>query len=301
MMYDVRHVTTYRYSEAVTLCQNIAHLTPRNSQRQTVYKRDLWVRPDPVILDAHTDFFGNTAHFFSVQEPHRELTVTATHRVDLRNAVPPPLDATMPWDDAADYLRKTKSPEALDAYQYVFDTHLTQRRPQWLEYASPSFVAGRPIGEACRNLMGRIYSEFRYDPQATTVSTPLIDMFAAKRGVCQDFAHFMLASLRSLGLAARYVSGYLETAPPPGKPRLVGADASHAWLQVYFPEHGWYDFDPTNDTIACDRLLLLAWGRDYDDVSPLKGVILGGGTHTVNVAVDVVPATDSGGEVGFDA
>lgn len=300
MMYDIRHVTTYQYTASVTLCQNIAHLSPRNSPRQTVLKRDLWVRPDPVILDVHTDFFGNTAHFFSVQEPHRELTVAATHRVELRGSEPPALASTMAWEDAADFLRRTKTAEALDAFQYAFDTNLTARRPQWLEYAAPSFTPGRPIGEACRDLMERIYSEFVYDPRATTISTPLLDMFAAKRGVCQDFSHFMLATLRALGLAARYVSGYLETAPPPGKARLVGADASHAWLQVYFPEQGWFDFDPTNNTVASERLLLLAWGRDYDDVSPLKGVILGGGTHTVDVAVDVVPATDVGGDLGFE-
>jgi len=300
MMYDVRHVSTYRYSEPVTLCQNIAHLTPRNSPRQTVLKRDVWVRPDPVILDVHTDFFGNTTHFFSVQETHRELTVTATHRVDLRGVEPPPLASTMPWEDAAQYLRTTTSPEVLDAYQYAFDTPLTQRRPQWLEYAASFFSPGRPIGEACRGLMGRIYNEFTYDPRATTISTPLLDLFASKRGVCQDFAHFMIATLRSLGLAARYVSGYLETVPPTGKARLIGADASHAWLQIYFPEQGWFDFDPTNDTIASERLLILAWGRDYDDVSPLKGVILGGGTHTVDVAVDVVPAVESAGDPGFE-
>lgn len=300
MIFDVRHLTTYRYAEPVTSCHNIAHLALRNSPRQTVLRRDLWIRPEPTILDVHSDYFGNTTHFFSVQEAHRELTVAASHRAEVRPCACPALEATLPWEDAADYLRMTRTDDALDAYQYAFESSATLRRPQWLEYAGPSFPAGRPIGLAVRDLMGRIHQDFAYDPRATTISTPLHDMYARKRGVCQDFAHFMIACLRSLGLAARYVSGYLETVPPPGKPRLVGADASHAWLQAHIPEWGWLDFDPTNDTIGSERLVLLAWGRDYDDVSPLKGVILGGGSHTITVSVDVVPAAEGGGDPGFE-
>ncbi len=289
MKYRIKHVTTYRYSDAVALCHNCALLTPRAYGRQLPFQEDLWIQPEPGVLDRHVDYFGNVVHFFTIQELHKKLSVTAHHRVQVLPAMFPPPDETPAWETVVRHLKTTRHAESLDAYQYTFDSPFVRRHATWLEYARPSFPAGRPIWAGTLDLMSRIHREFKYDPRATTIATPLHEMFARKRGVCQDFAHLQIACLRSLGLAARYVSGYLETKPPEGKPRLVGADASHAWLQVFCPDFGWLDVDPTNNVPPSDRHIVLAWGRDYDDVSPLKGIILGGGSHTVAVAVDVIP------------
>lgn len=295
MNYRIRHVTTYHYSEPVALCHNYAHLTPRAFASQRPVHEDLWVQPEPSVLDRHVDYFGNVVHFFTVQEPHTHLTVTAHHRVEITSTLPPPIPAEsrMSWEEAVRSISHGRSPDLLNAYQFTFDSPYIRRDPTWFDYASPSFPPGQSLFLGVTDLMDRIHREFRYDPRATTIATPLADVFARKRGVCQDFAHFQIACLRSLGLAARYISGYLETSPPPGQHRLLGADASHAWVQVFFPAVGWLDFDPTNNLRPTDRHILLAWGRDYDDVSPLKGIILGGGSHTVSVSVDVIPVRDA--------
>lgn len=294
MIYRVNHTTTYVYSDAVSLCQNLCHLTPRPGPQQSCLQSYLQVTPHPAIFTTETDYFGNPATFFSVQEPHQQLVVTATHVAQVTPYLPPDPAATPPWDEVRDRLARDRGPLVLDAYQFVFDSPLIPTHPELADYASLSFAPGRPLLEAALDLTRRIYTEFRYDPRATTVTTPLRTVFANRRGVCQDFAHLEIACLRSLGLAARYVSGYLCTLPPPGQPRLVGADASHAWASVYCPFSGWIDLDPTNNHIPSDKHVLLAWGRDYDDVSPIKGVILGGGHHTVEVSVDVVPSEVDG-------
>jgi transglutaminase-like putative cysteine protease len=186
-----------------------------------------------------------------------------------------------------DQLPADRNPTVLDAYQFVFDSRYVRSSAELADYARPSFTPGRPMLDAVLDLTRRVHQDFRYDQRATTVTTPLREVFAQRRGVCQDFAHLEIGCLRSLGLAARYVSGYLCTDPPPDQVRLVGADATHAWLSVYCREFGWIDVDPTNDRMPSDQHILLAWGRDYDDVSPIKGVILGGGQHVVKVAVEV--------------
>jgi transglutaminase-like putative cysteine protease len=233
------------------------------------------------------DYFGNAATFFTVQEPHCQLTVSATHLVDVEPAPVPDATKTIPWEEAGERLQSDLTPELLDASQFVCDSRYIRRSQELADYARVSFFKGRPALEAALDLTARIHREFQYDQGATTVATSLAEVFEHRRGVCQDFAHLAIACLRSLGLAARYVSGYLSTDPPPGCVPLVGTDATHAWLSVFCPGTGWIDLDPTNNQIPGDRYILLAWGRDYDDVSPIKGIVLGGGQHSVTVAVDV--------------
>jgi transglutaminase-like putative cysteine protease len=289
MHYRVTHTTAYEYTDPVSLCHNLAHLTPRTVPTQTCHGSNLTISPQPAVVADRTDYFGNPVTFFAIQEPHVELTLTATHAVEVRPAAAPEPGTSPPWEAVRDRLPEDRTPAVLDAYQYAFGSCYAQPAAELAEYARASFRPGRPLVEASLELMNRIHAEFRYDPKATTVSTPLKEVFARRRGVCQDFAHLQIACLRSLGLAARYVSGYLCTTPPPGRPRLVGTDATHAWLSVYSPGAGWVDLDPTNDRVPSDQHVVLAWGRDYGDVSPLKGVILGGGRHAVKVTVDVIP------------
>ncbi|MGL4550576.1 MAG: transglutaminase family protein, partial [Gemmataceae bacterium] len=286
MHYHVKHLTRYRYTAPVSLCQNLAHLTPRDVPRQRCRHSELTVRPVPAILSPRVDSFGNPATFFSVQQPHSELVVTATHAVEVwpREAAVSPAHSP-PWEQVRDLLAGCRSPAILEAYQFVFCSRFARADADVRAYALASFTPHRPVLEAAEELTARVHRDFAYDTKATTVSTPVKEVFARRRGVCQDFAHVQIACLRSLGLAARYVSGYLPTTPPPGQARLVGADATHAWLAVFCPTTGWVDFDPTNDQIPSDRHIVLGWGRDYDDVSPIKGVILGGGTHVMSTSV----------------
>lgn len=285
--YRITHTTAYRYAEPVTLCQNVAHLAPRPHPRQTADRPVLSITPDPAVIEDRTDYFGNPVSYFTIQEPHRELTVAVSHRVTVRPETVPA--ETPPWEVVRDRLPRDRSPAWLDAYEYAFPSRYVPTEERYAAFARESFAPGRPLLDAARDLCRRIHRGFTYDPRATTLATPVAEVFAARRGVCQDFAHLMLAGLRSLGLASRYVSGYLATVPAAGRPRLVGADATHAWVGVFCGDAGWVNLDPTNDQLPADRHVLLAWGRDYDDVSPLKGVILGGGQHTVAVSVDVVP------------
>ncbi len=285
--YTITHVTTYQYTEPVSLCQNVAHLSVRACDRQQSEPSTLSISPDPAVIEERVDYFGNPVHYFTIQEAHRELTVRAEHRI----AVAPgpalgPLQSP-PWEVVRDRLGHDRDPVWFKAYQFSFDSRYAAADPRYAEFAAASFTPGRPILEAALHLVNRVYEGFVYDPRATTVATPVAEVFEKRRGVCQDFAHLLLACFRSLGLAARYVSGYLSTLPPPGRPRLVGADATHAWVSLFCGDAGWIDLDPTNDQIPEDRHVLLAWGRDYDDVSPLKGVILGGGQHVIKVSVDV--------------
>ena len=287
MLYRITHTTEYEYAEPVSLCQNLACLVPREVPRQRCLRTRLTITPEPAVLTSRTDYFGNTATYFTIQEPHRHLTLVADHDVELtaREEIDP--RSSPPWEQVCDELIRDRTAESLQAYQFVFGSRYARPERELLSYAAPSFVPGRPLVEAVLDLTRRIHEDFLYDARATNISTPVSEVFANRRGVCQDFAHLQISALRSFGLAARYVSGYLCTNPPPGSERLVGADATHAWLSVYCPKNGWIDFDPTNNQIPSDKHIMLAWGRDYDDVSPIKGVILGGGRHAVQVGVDV--------------
>ncbi len=288
MLYHVSHVTLYEYYDVVSMSHNLVHLSARDCPWQTNHDHDLFVSVSPAVSAVQVDYFGNPVHYFTVQEPHKKLTVRATNVVKVHPVPRPDPASTMPWDEVRALLRANREPRTLDAYQFVFDSPYVKCDSALFAYAYPSFPPGRPWLEAVLDLTHRIHADFRYDTNATTTATPLRDVLELRRGVCQDFAHLQIGCLRSVGLAARYVSGYLLTAPPPGQPRLVGADASHAWLSVFGPDAGWIDFDPTNNQIPSDKHITLAWGRDYNDVSPIKGVILGGGQHTVTVSVDVV-------------
>jgi transglutaminase-like putative cysteine protease len=292
MKYRVRHTTTFRYSEPVPLGHNETHLTPRDFVRQGCLGNHLTIRPLPTSLATWKDYFGNQVSFFALEEDHQELMVASISEVDV---FPPsyPLPASTPaWETTRGALAKPCEAASLAAAIFRFDSPYVRRHPQLAEYASVSFAPGRPLLEAAMDLTSRIYQEFKYDPSATGVNTPILDVFERRRGVCQDFAHLEIACLRSIGLAARYVSGYLSTDPPLGQPRLVGADASHAWLSLYCQGDGWLDLDPTNNQMPALRHLTIAWGRDYGDVCPIKGVFLGGGQHVMSVAVDVVQSDE---------
>ena len=289
MIYHITHSTTYEYSSPVSLCHNLTHLTPREGPRQRCLETNLQVTPCPAIENAHLDYFGNPVVFFTVQEPKRHFIIKARHTVEVDPYWSPVPSETPAWQDVRDQLTVNRDANTLEAYQYVFDSPYIRTSADLAAFALPSFGPRRPILEAVLDLTARIYQEFAYDPKATTLSTTLAEVLAGRRGVCQDFAHLEIGCLRSLGLAARYVSGYVLTLPPEGKERLVGADASHAWLSVWCPGFGWVDVDPTNNLIPSEEHIVLGWGRDYDDVSPIKGVILGGGEHQVKVSVDVAP------------
>lgn len=288
MRYRITHKTTYRYSEPASLSQNELYLHPRETATQRVLDSQLTIAPHPQYRHCRADYFGNIAQVFMLQQPHDELVVVAESTVEttLPGSVVPADTAV--WEQVADQLATRDRPDVLEACQFVFPSPLIAASSAVRGYAQRSFAPATPILAGAMDLMQRIFAEFTYDKSATTVDTPVERVLADRKGVCQDFAHLAIGCLRSLGLAARYVSGYLETQPPPGKTKLIGADASHAWLSLFVPDAGWVDLDPTNNLIPGERHIILAWGRDYGDVTPVKGVVMGGGSHTLSVMVDVV-------------
>lgn len=293
MIYRVSHLTEYLYSEPVSASQHQLHLLPRSSDHQEIQWEELSIDPGPARRQDRTDYFGNRATNLEIQEPHRRLAVLVRSEIELRPTPPPP-EASPSWESVRERIRSSRMPDDLYAYEMSFASPYVpvQSASAVAEFAAPSFLPGRPIIEAAEDLMHRIHREFVYDSQATNVSTPVAEVLSKRRGVCQDFAHLALACLRSVGLPARYVSGYLVTAVP-GQPRLVGADASHAWLGIFVPGLGWLDLDPTNDVFPTDKHITVAYGRDFGDVTPLRGVILGGGRHELRVVVDVTPMAPS--------
>ncbi len=281
--YDVVHTTRYTYTESVSVSHHVARLAPRRLAQQEPLQHELQIDPPPAMTRTHLDYFGNPATFFVMDGAHTSLTVRAESRVVVRAAALPAPGSTPPWEMARDHDRLP-----LEAIDCIFGPNGTLAPEACLAYARPSFGPGRPLLDAILDLTGRIHGDFVFDPQATTVATPLDEVFRTRRGVCQDFARLGIACLRALQLPARYVSGYIETDPPPGTTRLAGADASHAWLAAYCPGTGWIDVDPTNNLLPSTRHITLGWGRDYNDVSPVCGVILGGGEHSLSVSVDVI-------------
>jgi transglutaminase-like putative cysteine protease len=289
MIYKIVHRTTYKYKNPVSVGNHVACLKPRSLPLHQAAHSELYIKPRPATRTERVDFFGNRLCFFTVQEPHRELVVEARSEVTMEgNGVLWP-QQPLSWEEVAKSLPDDDSPAGLEAYQYAFESPRIRVQPQFAAYARESFTPGRPMPEALLDLTARIHTDFRFDSKATNVRTPTEEVFKKRRGVCQDFAHLQIACLRSLNLAARYVSGYLRTYPPPGQARLIGADVSHAWVSAYCPGIGWLDMDPTNNVVPSDGHVTLAWGRDYGDVSPLRGLILGGGSHTLKVAVDMEP------------
>jgi transglutaminase-like putative cysteine protease len=297
MLLQVVHETRYAYGSAVKTAQHQAHLRPRDLPHQTVLRHALALDPAPAQISERTDIWGNVASFFNLTTAHRGLRVVADSLV--RTAPQPQPQGRMPWDEARERMRYHRDARWDPAGEFAFASPYVPRHADFIAYASPSFTPGRPLAEAAHDLMSRLHADFAYQPAATDVSTPALQALAQRRGVCQDFAHVMIGCLRSLRLPARYVSGYLLTEPPPGQPRLVGVDASHAWVSVYLPGEGpaggglWWDLDPTNQRPAGEDYVTLAIGRDYGDVAPLRGVLHGGAQHQLTVAVTVTPADAS--------
>ena len=290
--YQILHDTHYRYAAPVSLAQQLAHLWPRACPWQRSYEQQLLVSPQPCQRQDALDVFGNPLTRLVFERPHAELKVSARLKVEVLARPQLDLQASPPWEEACTALRYSGQmllPGILEATRFRFESPYVHLKQVFSDYAADCFTPGRPLLAAVDGLMQKIFSEFSFDAAATQVATPLLQVLEERRGVCQDFAHLMLACLRSRGLAARYVSGYLLTQPPPGQPRLIGADASHAWISVFCPEQGWVDFDPTNNIRPALEHITLAWGRDFADVSPLRGVILGGGSHDPEVQVTVLP------------
>lgn len=287
MNYRIVHRTTYKYKYPVSVGNHVACLRPRSLPRHSLKHSELKIMPKPANISERVDYFGNVLCFFIVEEPHDELIVEARSEVVMNEKAAAWPQQSPPWEEVVGILKGDHQPATLEAYQFRFESPRIRPRPQFAAYALHSFTEARPMHEALLDLTARIHADFRFESKATTVRTPVEEVFEKRRGVCQDFAHLQIACLRSINLSARYVSGYLRTYPPPGKPRLVGADASHAWVSAFCPGAGWLDVDPTNNVAPSDGHVTVAWGRDFGDVSPLHGLILGGGAHTLKVSVDL--------------
>lgn len=288
-LYDLTHTTTYDYHSPVTVSHHLLRVSPRRLARQLRLEHSIETEPVAATTSQRTDYFGNEVTFATIEGAHRRLRVTSRSRVAVGPAFIPEPSETPQWESVRGLSRTDRSAAALEAIEFTFASPAVPFDPVFAEYALASFTPRRSILEAALDLTARIHADFTFDATATTVSTPLLEVLEKRRGVCQDFAHFQIACLRSLGLPARYVSGYLETIPPSGSPRLFGADASHAWVSLFCSGLGWIDLDPTNNCLPSMRHITAAWGRDYSDVSPIRGVLLGSGEHTLSVAVDVVP------------
>lgn len=285
----ISHVTHYDYASRVDLAMHLLHLQPLSRADQQLEDFRLDIDPPATRNQASLDYFGNPQHHLTLTTPHHALTVRAESRVRRLAAATPKPSVSPAWESVRTAMRYRAGQPWLPAAEFCFPSAFVPLHPAFQAYAQLEFTPGRPLLEAAIGLMARIHHEFTYATASTDLTTPALEAFSRRQGVCQDFAHIMIACLRSLGLPARYVSGYLLTQPPPGQPRLLGVDASHAWLAVWCPQHDWVELDPTNNLIAAQSHAVIACGRDYADVTPLRGVIQGGGSHTLSVAVSVVP------------
>jgi len=288
--YRVEHDTRYAHEGMASTSQHVACLKPRNTNRQRLLWHTLDISPMPSAVRDRVDYFGNTLSQFAVLSPYTELRVMSRSEVDIdKRSEPVEPDKSPAWETVRDLLLYRAGAPFQAAAEFSYASPYAPLGPEVEAFARTAFTAGRPFVAAAVDLMQQINDEFVFDPSATSVATPVTEVLEVKRGVCQDFAHLQIAALRALGLPARYVSGYLLTEPPAGQPRLIGADASHAWLSVWCPTFGWVDLDPTNGVLPTVRHITLAWGRDYSDVSPLRGVVLGGQEHHLDVGVSVFP------------
>lgn len=288
MNYRITHTTRYTYRAAVPICYNLARLTPRSTEVQRLLSGKWEFEPVPAaITGRRSDYFGNEVTYFTVDQLHQRLDTTVRSEVQLFPRAGLRVENTPAWEAARERVHRDRGRAGLDAYQFTFDSPHVVRSDTLRDYAAPSFPPGRPLLDALLDLTRRIHADFQYDPAATTVSTPLHEVLRNRRGVCQDYAHLQIGCLRSLGLPARYVSGYIHSPANGADGALVGAQASHAWVSCYCPGLGWIDLDPTNNMVPALEHITLALGRDYDDISPLRGIVLGGGEHTVEVTVRV--------------
>jgi transglutaminase-like putative cysteine protease len=289
MRFRVSHSTQYKYAGRVSHCYNLANVVPRDTERQRCLSNSVTVMPQPAVTHKRTDYFGNKAYHFEIQKPHTELIITAVSEIQINDR-----DRELGLDLGASYgqmlerLSTANAKENIVAREFILNSPMIECSDTLADYARPSFHPDRSLKSCVSDLTTRIFTDFTYDPGFTTIATPLAEVLEHKRGVCQDFAHLQIGCLRSLGVPAKYVSGYIETLPKPGEKKLVGADATHAWLAYYCPEEGWVEFDPTNNTMANTQHIVTAFGRDYFDVTPVKGVIFGGGeAPNLRVSVDV--------------
>ena len=286
MLYSITHTTTYLYHEQVSLCHNIAMLSPRNTSTQVCRSSNIIISPLPEVLETHTDFFGNKVFYFVVEQEHDKLAVTVNSLIEKTATAADKPISNVSWETARDILQASTGAYIAEK-QFIAATDITLPTDAIREYAAPSFTPGISLFKAVYHLMQRIYHNFEFTPGFTTISTPLSTVMKEKKGVCQDFAHLGISCIHAMGLPARYVSGYIETLAPEGKEKLTGVDASHAWFSVFIPEMGWVDFDPTNNKIPDEQYITVGWGRDYFDIVPLKGVIMSSSPHEMLVSVDV--------------
>ncbi len=291
MIYSATHITRHIYQSPVSQSLNELRLTPRSLPGQQVLEANICIEPEPATWQSRKDYFGNEVITVGVYEPHSRFVIEAKSVVEVEA---PSLDALSPmsWEQARDLIAAHPDDESLAALEFVYDSPFIAAADELAEYARPSFPPGRPLAEALLELSHRIYTEFKYKPNSTSIEMPLLEVLGNRQGVCQDFAHVMIGALRSLRLPARYTSGYLRSSPG-----SHGAEASHAWVAAFVPGSGWLSYDPTNDVMPTDRHLTLAWGRDYGDVTPVKGVAVGGGSHSVEVEV-MVKAMESNETAG---
>jgi transglutaminase-like putative cysteine protease len=287
LRYQIHHQTIYEYSSKVSYSHHLARLRPSVTERQIDGSFRLEVTPEPETMSHYRDYFGNATSYFSLVTPHRNLTIDSYCDVTVTPIEELALDLSMPWEKVRDILRSSKLPRDISAAEFSFPSAQCPVMAELADYARPSFKDGVPILEATKDLTSRIFNDFEFNAKATTVATPVSEVLEKRAGVCQDFSHLQISCLRSLGLAARYVSGYLRTLPPPGKERLIGADASHAWISVYAPQIGWIGFDATNNVLPGKDHIRIAHGRDFRDVSPVRGTVFGGGTQTLKIGVTV--------------
>ena len=288
MYHQVIHKTDYTYQDPVSLCHNIVRLIPRSTNKQFCKSSVIKIDPEPDVLIEYDDFYGNKLVYFTIEKEHKKLSVHVISAIEklVPTNEPDPKKNPITWEEVG-RLTHTLTPELIAIKQFIAATPMTSADDAIAAYAAVSFPPGRSFFEASRNLMNRIFTDFKFQSGFTTISTPLSLVMKERKGVCQDFAHLAIACIRSMGLPSRYVSGYIETIPPPGVEKLVGVDASHAWFSVYIHNSGWVDFDPTNNLVPDNQHITIGWGRDYADITPLKGVIMSSGRHELKVSVDV--------------
>lgn len=288
MEYQVTHITEYEYFLPIAICHNIAKLIVRDSAHQRTISTNIKISPQPARQTEYLDFFGNKVLYFAIQQEHKKLTVSIQSIIEKNIEIPKQTNLynDLQWKQIREQLFELRT-EHIEARQFIAETDFTKASEEILNYALVSFLPERSFYDASKELMQRIYTDFEFKPGATNVATPIEEVMKDRKGVCQDFAHIAIACIRSVGLPARYVSGYIETVAPAGKEKLFGVDASHAWYAIYIPNTGWIDFDPTNNMIPGQQHIAIGWGRDYADITPLKGVILSSGKHKLTVSVDV--------------
>lgn len=290
--YKIHHKTEYIYSSRVSYSHHLARLSPYSGGNQKVLSHWLDIKPNAENVSYYYDYYQNQAAYFSLISPHDRLEIHSYSEVEVHSRNTPQLDLSTPWETVVHRLTSPLNETDTLASEFKFASKNCPISAEIAEYAKKSFTPGENILKAALNFNKQIHEEFTFDPKATNVTTSVHETFKQKKGVCQDYAHFQISALRSLGLAAKYVSGYLRTDPPPGKPRLVGADASHAWVSLYIPEFGWVEYDSTNNVIPSDNHIIIAYGRDYDDICPIRGVVYGGGSQKLNVGVTVTPMNE---------